>query len=84
MLTNVFAIYDSKVEAFLQPFFSPTKGSAIRAVSEEVNNPQAQLAKHAEDFTLFHLGTFDDSNGALDKLAAPASVSLLIELKSAA
>lgn len=36
---------------------------------------------HSADFTLFLLGTFDDSNAKMELLAAPRNVINLITLK---
>lgn len=65
MILKVFAIRDAKVEAFLQPFFSPTTPAAIRSVSDAVNDPQHQFAKHVSDYSLWELGEFDDQTGLI-------------------
>jgi len=81
MLVKIFSIYDSKAQAYLQPFFSPTKGTAIRAFADHVNNPDTDMCKHAEDFTLFEIGEFNDSNAEITLLSTPASLGLAIEHK---
>lgn len=81
MLTKVFAIYDSKVEAYLQPFFSMSTGSAIRAFSDAVQNPQSQFNKHSADFTLFELGTYDDMTGTLISHNAKIPLGTALEFK---
>lgn len=81
MKVKVFAIYDSKVQAFNQPFFSQTKGSAIRAVTSAVEDKSSNYCKYASDFTLFELGTFDDSTGLFDLLSTPHSIGLLQDFK---
>lgn len=63
MIMKIFAVRDAKVEAFLQPFFSPTMPAAIRSISEVVNDPQHTFSKHAADYSLWSLGEFDDTNG---------------------
>lgn len=65
MIMKIFAIRDAKVEAFLQPFFSPTVGAAIRSLMEAVNDPQHQFAKNSYDYSLFELGEFDDASGRI-------------------
>ena len=65
MKTNIYAVYDDKVEAFLQPFFLSTHGAAIRGIMECLDDPQHNFHKHAADFTLFHIGTFDESTGQI-------------------
>lgn len=81
MTVKVFGIYDSKVEAYLTPFFMRSKGEALRALGIHANDPQHNFCKHAEDFTLFELGTWDESNGKFDVYPAPQSMCVLIELR---
>lgn len=65
MIHKVYSVRDAKVEAFLQPFFSPTMGAAIRSLSEAVNDPKHEFSRHAADYSLYALGEFDDSTGYL-------------------
>ncbi len=73
MLLQVFTVFDSKAEAYLPPFYLITRGQAIRAFTDSVNDPNHQFAKHPEDYTLFLLGSFEDSsaNFHLQKTAEP-------------
>lgn len=75
----VFSVYDSKVEAFMNPFFMNSKGEAIRAFSDTVADSKHPFAKHPADYTLFCLGTFDNSTGEFDRLSTPQSLGLAIE-----
>lgn len=68
----IFSIRDSKSEVFSQPFFSPTRGSAIRAFADAVNDPATDYAKHPDDYTLFYVGDFDVDKGEIIGLAAGA------------
>lgn len=79
MLMKVFSIYDSKVEAYMKPFFDQTKGSAIRAVTEAVNDSSTTFSKYPADFTLFELGTYDDSSAQFDLYSSPVSIGVLLE-----
>lgn len=65
MIIRIYAVRDSAVEAFLQPFFAPTQASAIRSLMEAVNDPTHAFHKNAKDFALYHLGEFDDTNGVV-------------------
>lgn len=67
MILNVYAIRDSKIHAFSQPYYSHTHGSALRAFSDHVNDANTQPNKHPEDYTLWHLGTFNDETGDLNQ-----------------
>ena len=77
MILKVFGIFDSKVEAYLPPFMMKSKGEAIRALSNHLADPQHNFCKYAEDFTLFELGSWDDSNAKYDLLPTPHSIGLL-------
>ncbi len=74
MILLAFSVHDSKAEAFTKPFFDVTKGSAIRAFSDAVNEEGSQFALHADDYTLFHVGVFDDNLGVFEKFDAPVSL----------
>lgn len=65
MKLRAYAVYDSKAEAYLRPFFAGTRGQAVRSFSDAINDPLHEMAKHAEDYTLFEIGAFDDEKGVL-------------------
>lgn len=81
MILQLFAIFDSKAECYLPPFLIKTKGEALRSLGELVADPQHNFSKYAEDFTLFHLGTWDDQTCKYSLLQASESVVKLHELK---
>lgn len=65
MTLKIFAVFDNKAAAFMQPFFAPTVGFAIRAFADQLKNDQSAIKQHPEDYTLFHLGDFDDHSGGI-------------------
>ena len=65
MNLNIYSIRDLKIEAYSQPFYSHTHGSALRAFADHVNEAGSAPNKHPEDFALFHLGTFNDQTGEI-------------------
>lgn len=76
MKVLVFAVYDNKIGTYAQPFFSQTISAAKRSFVDAASDPSTLLSKHPEDFSLFHLGEFDDSTGFLDPLTAPENLGL--------
>lgn len=66
MQQKVFAVLDTQVKAFMQPFFSPTVGSATRAFRDAVNDPSTMLNKHPADYVLYEIGTWDDETGVIE------------------
>lgn len=67
----VVSIYDAASGAFMQPFFVRAKGEAIRVFSDACKDTKTQFFGHAGDYTLFHLGDFDDGNGLVSPLNVP-------------
>lgn len=68
-MKNVYSVYDAAAEAFLRPYFAETHGLAIRAFAAAVNDPQHQFAQHSDDFTLFHIGEFDEQTARLETIS---------------
>lgn len=63
MTLNVYAIHDEKAALYMNPFFFPTQGQALRAFNDLVNDSNSTVYKHPEDYRLYHLGTYDDHTG---------------------
>lgn len=60
-MLKMFTVYDSKAETYLRPFSMLTTGEAIRGFITTLNDPQTEYCKYPADFTLFEIGTFDES-----------------------
>lgn len=65
MILKMFAVYDSKVEAYMQPFFMQSTGQACRSFEDTATDETTLINKHAADFTLFEIGTFDDQTATV-------------------
>jgi len=65
MQLHIYSIFDAKASAYLPPFYLHNDAMAVRVFADCVNSEQHAFSKHPEDYTLFHLGIFDDSNGKL-------------------
>lgn len=65
MIYRMFSVFDSKIESYMQPFFSPTIASGIRAFSDAVHEPNSMLYKHPDDFELRVIGAFHDDTGEI-------------------
>lgn len=79
----VFSVYDSKAEAFLQPFFTDASGVAVRMFQSAVADGNHDFNKYAEDFTLYEIGGFDEASGQLMSHDSPRSVVRAAALKAA-
>lgn len=63
---NIYSVHDSKAEAYLTPLFAPTDGVALRMFVQAAQEEGHQFNKHAADFTLFKIGSFDQITGMID------------------
>lgn len=60
MKSCVYSIFDNIASVFNKPFIEFNNDSAVRAFRNALND---NINKN--DFVLYHLGTFDDSNGTI-------------------
>lgn len=62
----IFTVYDQKAHAYTPPFFIHTAEMALRGFGDAVNDPpgpnQHAFAKHPEDYSLYCLGSFNDTS----------------------
>lgn len=79
MIQKIFSVYDRAANAYLQPFFMPARGLAIRAFTDLVNDEKNQFSKHPADYQLFELGSYDDNLGKLDCKDAPELIGSALD-----
>lgn len=75
MTVKLFAIRDTKVGAFMQPFFGLTIGQAARSFGDHVQDSNNAVSKHPGDYELYALGEFDDNTGKLTSLEEPQRIA---------
>ena len=56
MKVKIFAVYDSKVGAYMSPFFMQSAGAALRAWENACGDSNTEFYRHGGDFTLFEIG----------------------------
>lgn len=78
MKLHLFSIYDSKAEAFIQPFFSPNQAVAQRSFSIACSDPEHAFHIHPGDYTLFSLGTFEHDDASFAIYPTPINLGLAI------
>ena len=83
MKLHLCSMKDRAADAFARPMFVPSIGVAIRSFSDEVNREDKdnQLYNHPDDFDLFDLGTFDDSNGSFQLHEQPIQIAIGKQVK---
>lgn len=77
MLMYVYTVRDSAAKLYGRPFYCINIGHAIRGFSDQVNSPgdgQNDLFNHSDDFELFELGSFEDSDAVFVLHEQPKAV----------
>lgn len=64
MITYACAVRDLATETFGRPFFVNHSAHAMRSFSDEVNNAESEFHRHAKDYELWQLASFNDAEGA--------------------
>ncbi len=65
MKLNAYTIYDVASGIYMRPFFSQADGQAIRGFKDIATDADHEVGKHPEDYTLFRIGTYNDTTGKL-------------------
>lgn len=63
MKTRCYSIYDRKALVYHTPYYAITDAVAVRTLSDAVTDPNGMFGRHPNDYVLFYVGEFDDSNG---------------------
>lgn len=74
MKYQMLSIRDTKADYYNQVITMKTIDEAVRALGELVTDQRSMIARHPEDYDLYHLGQFDDQTGELIPLSSPVHV----------
>lgn len=82
-MLQVFAVYDSKAEAYLQPIFCVNRAVAIRSFTLAAQQEGHDFNRYAADYTLFQLGEWDPYSGNFNLLEKHSNLGKAAEFISA-
>lgn len=68
MKYNLFTIYDEVTEVYNLPFAAINEREAIRNVTLAAQDPNSSLNRSAEDYSLYHVGTYDDQTAIYENI----------------
>lgn len=74
-IIHVFAVKDSKVGAYLQPFQQESPVQAERAFEQAANDVNTQIHKYPGDFELWMIASFDRNTGKFTNIENPTFIS---------
>lgn len=78
-LMRVYSVFDSKAAAFLPPFFCANAAVALRSFTRAVQEEGTDFNRFAADYTLFEVGTWDQSSGEFVSHEAKVSLGCGVE-----
>lgn len=84
MLLQIFAIFDTAAEVYSPPFFQKSIGLALRTFSDTAQDASTTIYQHPQDFTLFHVGQYDDQTAGIEALKTPKPLIKANEAKAMA
>ena len=82
MIYQVCVVYDSVAKIYKTPMFFINTAQAERSFANEANRPESEIAAHPADFSLVHIGEFDEEEGKLIPLDQPTSLGLAVKYKN--
>lgn len=65
MMLRAYSIFDNKALVYNPPFFAPTNGAAVRIMADTANDMSTSIGRHPNDYILYCVGHYDDSNGMM-------------------
>lgn len=77
---KVFVVHDSKVSAYMQPFFARTIGEAMRMWETTCNDGRSMMSTHPSDFSLFEVAEYDEYTGRFEQHEVLKSLGTALEV----
>lgn len=65
MKQDIFTVLDMCVGRYLEPFFQTNSNEALRSFGAICAKEGHQFNMHAEDYALYHIGTYDPESGMI-------------------
>lgn len=65
MKIKLYSVYDKKVSAYGNPVPAKTEPEIIRMIADAISYGDTILAKHPEDFDLYHIADLDLVSGLI-------------------
>lgn len=78
MILQICTVHDVKARAFLPPFYCSTLEVASRTFADCANNLEHAFGKNPEDYSLYHLGSFNDDTAVFITLPQPVNLGMAL------
>jgi hypothetical protein len=77
----ILTVKDTKIDAYLKPFYVHSEEHALRDMTTIANTPEHPIGKNVEDYSLYLIGTYEDTTGKIISLDLPKHITNLLDLK---
>ena len=65
MKLNIYTIFDTASGLYMRPFYQQSDGAAMRSFKDIATDPEHEVGRHPEDYSLFRIGVYDDNNAEI-------------------
>ena len=69
MKMNIYTVYDDAAKAYLTPFFLQNDSMSKRIFKDCSNDENHAFGRNPADYTLFHIGEFNDTTAEITYLS---------------
>ena len=70
MIVNLYAVYDSASGVYDGPFPGQADAKMVQKFGDMAKNPETEVGKHPDCFTLFKVATWNDGTGEVVDLVS--------------
>ncbi len=75
MESNLYVVYDEKIERYSGLHVAQTHGQAMRGFADACQDQQIRFSKHPQDYSLYFIGTYNDENGEVISKLPPTFIA---------
>lgn len=76
MKQEIFSVYDTAASLYNDPFAAVTVELALRGFKTACEKEGHHFNQWPEDYSLFHVGTFDQKTGAMKRFTEPRLIAI--------
>nr|UXQ88114.1 MAG: nonstructural protein [Microvirus sp.] len=80
MKMKIYVIFDSKIEAYHNPFFAQADREALTMIYETAKDPKTTFNKYPEDYTLFYIGNYNQLEGTIEPSNVQTSLGSVLNI----
>lgn len=83
MILQQFCIYDEIIQSYYAPFQCINEKDAIRTLSQVLQDKHSKLFLSHQDYSLYHVGSFNDRNGQFSNITPPMLITRCSQIVNA-